>query len=225
MSNVKGLHVRPRWAKWGWLCLVAGVLGAASGIFLIVVVPAVADDHFSYPFAPGGFTAIQLFFFIQHLGLLAGLYGLWQSGAAGSRLVGKLGTWGAIVSMALLTVTELIAIAGARSAYPSPRTDTIEGLYGITSMLIGATLVIAGIPVIRAGLWRGWRRYLPLALGVYVFVPLTPALFGSFTLGRIGIGVWMLGFAVLGWALITTARDAAASSGTQHLNTSGGLHA
>lgn len=194
-----------RWATWGWVCLVAGLLGAASAIFLIVIAPAVGTDRFSYPLSAGGFTAIQVFFFIQHLGLLAGIYGLWRSGAAGSN---RLGMWGAMVSMALLTVTELVAISGANSAYPSARTDVIESLYGITSILIGATLIVAGIAVLRAGRWRGWARYVPLGLGVYVFVPMTPALFGSFTLGRFVIGGWMLGFAVLGWALVHTARRA-----------------
>lgn len=66
---------------------------------------------------------------------------------------------------------------------------------------------MAGIAVIRAGLWRGWRRVVPLVLGVYVFVPMTPALFGSYVLARLAIGGWMLGFAFLGWALIKTAQD------------------
>jgi len=38
-------------------------------------------------------------------------------------------------------------------------------------------------------------------LGVYVFVPLTPAIMGTFTAGRLGIGGWMLLFAVLGFGL------------------------
>jgi hypothetical protein len=41
----------------------------------------------------------------------------------------------------------------------------------------------------------------PLALGVYVFVPLLPAIFGPMVLGRIAIGVWMLLFGALGVAL------------------------
>ena len=65
-----------------------------------------------------------------------------------------------------------------------------------------------GTGIRRTGRWQGLRRFLPLALGVYIFVPLTPALFASFLFARLAIGGWMLGFAFLGWALIRTARDA-----------------
>lgn len=193
----------------GWLCLVAGVMGAAAAIFLILVDPVVDDGRYSYPLTPGGFTAIQVFFFVHHFGLLAGLYGLWRSGAAGMSRIGRWGTWGAIAGTALLTLTELVAISGAHSAYPSARTDLLDGLYGVASMLIGVTLLMAGVGVMRAGLWRDWRRSLPLLLGVYVFVPLTPAMFGPFILARLGIGGWMLGFAFLGWALVKAGRERA----------------
>lgn len=192
---------------------MAGVLGLASAVFLIVVEPAVGRDRFSYPFPPGGFAVAQVWFFVHHFGLVAGLYGLWRSGAVGTGRLGRWGAFGAIVGMGLLTGAELVAISGSDSAYPSARTDMIGSLYGIASMLIGVTLIMAGIAVIRTGRWQGWRRVVPLVLGVYVFVPLTPALFASFVLARLAIGGWMLGFALLGWALVKTARETATSSG------------
>jgi hypothetical protein len=193
-----------RGAVWGWVCLVAGILGFASAILLIVVDPAVGEDRFSYPLASSGFVAIQVFFFVHHFGLLAGLYGLWRSGAIGPSRPGQWGAWGAIAGMALLAVVELAAISGADSTHPSDRTDMIESLYGVPTVLIGVALIVAGIAVIRAGQWQGWRRFLPLALGAWVFVPMTPALFGPFVFARLAIGVWMLGFAALGWALVET---------------------
>ena len=195
-------------AQLGWICLAAGLVGMAAAVFLILVDPAVSEDRYSYPLTPGGFAAIQVFFFVHHFGLLAGLYGLWRSGAVGASRLGRWGSWGAIAGMGLLTVTELVAIAGADSAWPSARTDMIDRLYGVSSVLLGVTLVMAGIAVLRAGQWQGWRRLLPLLLGVYVFVPMTPALFGSFVLARLVIGGWMLGFALLGWALVTAQQTA-----------------
>jgi hypothetical protein len=41
-----------------------------------------------------------------------------------------------------------------------------------------------------------------LVTGVYVFVPLTPALLGPFVLARLAITGWMLLFAALGWVLL-----------------------
>jgi hypothetical protein len=117
-----------------------------------------------------------------------------------------------MAGMGMLAATELVAITAANSTYPSAQTGTLDSLYGVSSILIGASLIVAGIAVIRAGRWHGWRRVLPLLLGLYVFVPLTPALFASWTLARLAIAGWMLGFAVLGWALVETARSAATAS-------------
>jgi len=193
----------------GWVSLIAGVLGLASAILLIGVQPSVGDDHFRYPFTPGGFAVAQTWFFVQHLGLLAGLYGLWRSGAVGTSPLGRWSTWGAMVGMGLLAVTELVAISGSDSIRPSARTDMIDSLYGISSVTIGVALILVGIAVIRTRRWQGWRAALPLFLGVYVFVPLTPALLASFVLARVAIGGWMLGFALLGWALVRTAQETA----------------
>ena len=190
----------------GRLCAGAGVVGAAAALFLVLVDPVVNEGRYSYPLSASGFAAIQVFFFVHHFGLLAGLYGLSRSGAAGTSRLGRWGSGGALVGMALLTVAELAAISGANSAYPSPRTDTLDALYGIASMVIGTTLIMAGVSVIRMGLWSGWRRAMPLLLGVYVFLPMTPAIFGPFVLARVAIGGWMLGFALLGLAVLKAGR-------------------
>lgn len=182
----------------GQLCLWAGVLGAASGIFLAVVPASVDDDRYSYPLTTAGFVVVQLWFAAQHLGLAAGLVGLGRSRIAGARRVGPAV---ALAGMLLLTLIELLAVSAARSTYPGPRTDLLDGLYGISTIAVGVGLVAAGVAVARARGWRGWRRWLPLALGLYVFVPMFPAMFGGFVAARLAITGWMLLFAALGWAL------------------------
>lgn len=72
----------------------------------------------------------------------------------------------------------------------------------MASTAIGLFLILAGIAVLRARVWPGWQRYLPLALGIYVFVPLTPGIFGPFVIARLVIAGWMALFAVLGWVLL-----------------------
>jgi hypothetical protein len=49
--------------------------------------------------------------------------------------------------------------------------------------------------------------WLVLALGVYVFFPLSPAISGSFTAGRLGIGGWMLLYTLLGYGLMRVRDD------------------
>jgi hypothetical protein len=110
----------------------------------------------------------------------------------------------AIAGMSLLALVELVAISAARSSLSGPPSAMLNVLYGVTSILTGLGLVLAGVAVRRARRWTGWRSWLVLALGVYVFVPLTPALAGPFAVARIAITVWMLLFAVLGGVLATT---------------------
>ena len=185
----------------GAVCLVAGVLGAGSGLYLAVADPRVPDSQFSYPLTAAGFVAIQLWFCVQHLGLLAGQVALRSSGVAGP---GRAVAWGhglGIAGMALLTLTELLAIAAADDPYPSSLTNVLDALYGVASLAIGVGLVIVGTAVRRVGAWTGWRAWLPLALGVWVFVPMTPAIMAGFLPARLAISAWMLLYAALGWAL------------------------
>ena len=49
-----------------------------------------------------------------------------------------------------------------------------ETLFAIAPNLAGLGLILAGVAVLRTGLWAGWRRWVTLALGVYVFAVLIP---------------------------------------------------
>ena len=109
----------------GAVCLVAGVLGAGSGLYLAVAEPRVRQPV-QRPAHVAGFVAIQLWFCVQHLGLLAGQVALRSSGVAGP---GRAVAWGhglGIAGMALLTLTEPLAIAAADDPYPaaSPTSST-----------------------------------------------------------------------------------------------------
>jgi hypothetical protein len=188
----------------GLVCLAAGLLGAASGVFVVVVDPSVPDSRFSYPFAAGGFVAIQLWFAVQHLGLLVGQHALWVSGALGASRAARIGHVTALAGMVLLTVTEVLATWAASSPYPSDRTDVLDILYGVASLAIGVGLVVAGVAGLRAHTRTGPLRWLPLTLGIWVFVPMTPMIMAGFVPARLSITGWMLLYAALGWAL---ARD------------------
>ena len=185
----------------GAVCLAAGILGAVSGIFLAVYPAQVSEDMFSYPLTAGGFTVIQIWFFVQHIGLLAGIAALAR---AETMVKGRSARWGsglAVSGMALLAVTELIAITARNSTYPGDGTGLLDVLYGVSSVAVGVGLILAGIAVRNGGRWTGWRGVVVLVAGIFVFVPMMPALMGPFVLARLAITVWMLFFAALGYAL------------------------
>lgn len=197
-AGVAGLSIRNA----GWLCLVVSLLGAASGIYLAFIEPMVDQGQWSYPLGATEFSLIQTFFFLQHLGLVVGLLALRWSGAVGSSRWGRYGHYGAVAGMAGLALTELAAITAASDGPDSARVGVLGGMYGVTTILIGVALVLEGLAVIRARVWKGWKRWVPLALGAWVFVPMLPALALSFAGARFAIAGWMLLFAALGWALI-----------------------
>lgn len=186
----------------GLACCWSGLAGLAAAVALIMVTPAVGEDRFNYPLHPTAFVVVQVLFFLQHVLLISGQLSLSRSGALGSSKAGQVGIKIAIVGTAALALSELWAISAADAAYPSRQTSIIESSFGVESLLIGVGFVLAGIAVWRAGVWGGWRRAVPLALGVYVFVVLVPGLgAGSYVLARLVIGFWMLLFALLGWLL------------------------
>ncbi len=192
----------PDWVtRAGAICAAAGILGAVSGIVLALYPAQVSEDMFSYPNTAGEFTVIQTWFFVQHLGLLAGIAALAR---AETMARGRNARWGiglAVAGMALLAVTELIAITARSSTYPGEGTGTLDLLYGVSSVAVGVGLVLAGIAVRRRGRWTGWRGLVVLVAGIFVFVPMMPALMGPFVLARLAITGWMLLFAALGYAL------------------------
>ena len=78
--------------------------------------------------------------------------------------------------------------------------------YGLFSLFMGVGLILEGIAVLRARVWHGWRRWLPLALGIWVFVPLMPAMGSPVESAEAAMAGWMLLFAALGWCLATLDR-------------------
>ena len=192
----------PIWvSRAGVVCLAAGILGAVSGILLVVYPAQVSDDMFSYPLTASGFTAIQIWFFVQHLGLLVGIAALSRADTMAQDGSARWGTGLAASGMALLAVTEMFAITARNSTYPGDGTGRLDVLYGVSSLAVGVGLILAGIAVRRRGRWTGWRGMVVLVAGIFVFVPMTPALLGPFVLARLAITVWMLLFAALGYAL------------------------
>lgn len=186
----------------GRLSLWAGVLGAVSGIFLAVRTPAVGSGQWSFPQGPAEFGLTQGWFAVQHFGLFAGIWAL-------HRLIGGRGRFGyaaAAGGMVALAVLELVAVLPAEQSIDDPFPLALGVAYGVVSTLIGVGLVAMGVSAIRSGVLEGWSRFLPLSLGIWVFVPMMPAMGMSFIGARLAITGWMILFAGLGWLLIQRGR-------------------
>ncbi len=197
----------------GLACFLAGLLGAAGGIYLALRTPLVGEDMWTYPQRAGGeFATTQTIFAVTHLGMILGLLALRWCGAVPYNRLGGLGHVVAVSGMALLTINELVAIRVAGEATDSASAGTVGALYGVAAIMIGLGMIAAGIAAVRDGEWSGWQRWLPLVLGTWLFVPTMPALFVEGDLARLALAGWALLFAVLGWVLwrhnpVTPKRD------------------
>lgn len=195
-------------ARAGLIGFAAGVLGALSALLLLVWPPQVAVNLVSYPFTTTGFYVAQAWFFLQHLGLLLALGALARSGAVGRSRVARTGAWAAVAGMVVLTFAELLAMRYATWDDDAAYAGLMGTAYGASVNVIGLGLLIAGVGVLRAGVWSGWRRWLTLAIGIAAFAVVTPGMFGGFVIARLAIGFWMLLFGALGWALYVESRRA-----------------
>jgi hypothetical protein len=186
----------------GVACLVAGLLGAATAVYLALRSPLVGEDMWTYPQRAGGeFATTQTIFALVHIGMILGLLALRWCGAVPATRLGRIGHGVAIAGMVGLTINELLAISAAGQATDSTAAGTIGAIYGLVSTMIGLGMIIAGIAVVRDGVWWGWQRWLPLVMGIWLFIPTMPALFLEGDVARIALGIWALLFAVLGWVL------------------------
>lgn len=120
------------------------------------------------PLAAGqpGFGLRNTVVAIAQLLLLAGLIGLARTGAAGATRLGRVGLAAAIGASGLLVIAELVEPFAETTAVP---------IYGVASPLLGVGMVFIGIAILRTGHWTGWRRFAPLACGIYVLGVLLPA--------------------------------------------------
>ena len=149
----------------------------------------------------GAFAITQTLFAITHVGMILGLIALRGCGAVPPGRLGRVGLLVAVSGMVVLTVNELLAIIPAGQSTGSRAAGTVGAIYGLATILMGLGMVMAGIAVLRGGVWSGWERWLPLVLGIWLFVPTMPALFTDGDVARVALAGWALLFALLGWVL------------------------
>lgn len=164
----------------GLVGLVAGVLGALSAVVMLAWPPQSAPHLLAYPFTPAGFQVAQGWFFVQHLGLLVAAVALARSAALARSRIGRLGAWLAVAGIITLAASELVALPCATADADVANNGPMGTLYGLATALIGLGLTIAGVAVARAHVWTGWRRWVPLVVGVAAFVIVMPGVFGGF---------------------------------------------
>jgi len=173
------------------VAVVAVVITGLATVYTLAILLGMPDPGWAY--LPRG---------IIHLGELAALVAVGLSGAAGTGLLARLGLGLAVLGELMLAVAEVITESA---------TGASDTLFAIAPNLVGLGLILAGIAVLRTGRWTGWRRYVTLVLGVYVFVAMTPVIIvagGPPAVAAIGaLLVWEVLWVLIAVAVLTeTAR-------------------
>jgi hypothetical protein len=154
--------------------VVAAAATAIAGAVLFLGLQRttdLSDNMWRYPWeSSGAFVAFSLFSSLLHGLVIAGLRAFGSSGVAGRSRAARCGVALTIIGTALLLVGELLSIL-VRDAKSSDTSATIVaavfGFGGIASMI---GFLLAGWTTLRAGVWQGWRRFTPLAPGVWLAI-------------------------------------------------------
>jgi len=166
------------------MACAAGVVTGLAVVYTVGLLLGMPDPEWAY--LPRG---------VIHLGELATLLALGLSGAAGIGLLGRLGVGLGVLGALVLAVAEVLTLS-------APATS--ETLFGVAPNLVGLGLILAGVAVVRTGRWTGWRRWVTLALGAYVFAVLTPLIIAAGGPPAYAAIAGLLGWQVL-WVLIAVA--------------------
>lgn len=186
----------------GWVLVVSSLVGAVSAGGILGWPAEVSEGRYSYPFGPTSYVVSQVFFAVRDLATLAGLLGLTAALWSRADRLTRSGLVVAGVGMALFILAELFAVTARNAATVSAQADAVNAAYGPPMLVHGIGLVVAGIGLARSRLLpRTLGRWIVLATGVYLFVPVFPAAFASLVIGRLAIGSWLVVYAGIGLAL------------------------
>lgn len=210
MAGLDRSSIRQRAA----LFMVAGAATAVAGaVLLFGMQPStdLSDDMWRYPWeSSGAFVAFSLFSAALHALVAVGIVAFRRSGAAGRSRAATSGVALAVAGTALLLVGELASIP-IRNAETSDTSAGIVGggVFGVAGTLSTIGFLVLGWATLRAGVWHDWRRFTPLATGVWLCVM---AVLARPTVLHGMVGVYGLSLLAIAVALYTDPTPSAAGS-------------
>jgi hypothetical protein len=159
----------------------------------------VPDDQLSFPWFGATAIATSTMWGFAWLLVTIGLIGFARSAPYGGGRAARAGAWVAVVGMALNVPAHGLSIALRDAKLDEPQVIVVLSLFGVGTLLTAIGMMLAGVGTIRAGMWSGWRRWVPLAVGLTAFALLalqvTPLL-------QEAVGLYSIALAALGVAVL-----------------------
>jgi len=198
----------------GGACIVGASVIVAGAIMTQVVQAStdVSDELWRYPWSTGRAVVFSLVSGLAQVLLVVGVLGLARSGAAGRSRGAQVGVAAAVAGTALIAVGEFASIPIRNETIHDGWPQLVGGVFAAGTVLSAIGFLLVGRATLATGAWHGWRRFTPLATGVWAV-----ALLGlQFTHALpTAVGVYGLCFVAIGVALSTTAPAAAGAPRAQ----------
>jgi hypothetical protein len=187
--------------RFGLVGAVGGALTAISGLVVQgIIQPAsnVSHEMWSYPWSSGALVPVSLLYAVFHALVFVGILGFASSGVAGPGRGARIGTTVVLAGTVVLFAAELLSIPVADQRLDDTGAGLVGAGFGLGTLLSAVGFIVAGIATARAARWNGWRRFVPLATGIWlaamVFLTVTSAL--AITVAIYGILLTALGVAL-----------------------------
>ncbi|MBA2697666.1 MAG: hypothetical protein H0U61_02710 [Nocardioidaceae bacterium] len=164
--------------KGGGRSAIAGAALAIAGNAVVLAAdPAVSDDRVSYPLSTHSFQLGQVFFALTQALMAWGILALVGSEIAGSGRAARVWSKLAVAGMLLTVLGELALIPVAGSDADAAATSAATTVFGLGVLLADVGLIGFGVLALRLRQWwLGWAA-LPLVLGLFQVLIVTPVSF------------------------------------------------
>jgi hypothetical protein len=172
----------------------AGLIGVVGGLLWLGALLAEYRFDLFTPRLDAPHIADQVVFVVAMICYVVALLGLRSSDAAGHRRLAR-------TIVALWAAGSALVAVGAVTSLIAPTFKPAEVLPAVGGLLTCVAGLITGILIVRAGVWRGWLRWVPLVVALYVLLVLFVPLFAGAEPSLPTEAGWAIGYAVLGAAL------------------------
>jgi hypothetical protein len=172
----------------------------------------ISDDMWRYPWeSSGAFVAFSLFSSLLHGLVIVGLRAFGSSGVAGRSRAATRGVALAVIGTAVLLLGELLSIPVRDAQVDETSATTVGAVFGVAGTLSMIGFLALGWATLRAGIWHDWRRFTPLATGLWLGA--MTVLSSAFPAALHGmVGVYGLGLLAMAVALYTDPTPATTDS-------------
>jgi hypothetical protein len=187
--------------------LAGSAVTAVSGALVAAVIaPAsdVSDEMWSYPWSSDALVPVSIVFAGLHLLVFVGMLAFARS------VTGRAARVGSTLALAgtfTLFLAEFATIPFADQRLDDTGPQLVGGAFGLGVALTAAGLITAGISVLRSDEWDGWRRYTPLAAGLWALVMIGVSATGALAAG---VAIYGLSLFVLYLAVYTRPTESSA---------------